>query len=141
MELLEGMMFRQTVNMLRRKGELPKRLTKDLNRIYNKRNKYVHIQSSAILNNLGEEQVEFKNDKGKVVQTTKVKDYDLLKSAAVLANADDEAPPIIKLTEECLNGLFEINKSGYWKRLVWGLTEQNADVPQRNGKGEKSGVP
>jgi len=116
-KILECTMFRRIVGLLCRKEELAKDLRNDLYEIYDKRNEFVHVQTSQILGSFGEEKLEVKDGTGKVLTRMKVKDDDLFKAVGVQMNAEDEARKTLQLTEQCILRLFDIDR--YWKRFLW----------------------
>ena len=141
-KVIECMDFRRSVKLLMRNGELSKRLKKELDSAYNSRNKYVHVLSAQILSDLGEQYVQTKNDKGQLVNAFKFKDNDFFRTLGVYMKADQDAPKIIEKTERCISGLFEIDNSDYWQRLVWGEKKdvRTAEVPSRNAGNPELGA-
>jgi len=76
MQFLEKSMdFRKTVECLGFVGAFKRQLRSDLHTVYDSRNKYVHMQTLKILDQLGEQVVKVRrSDDGKLLRTVKVKD-------------------------------------------------------------------
>jgi hypothetical protein len=110
--------FRRLVELLWFVGALSDSLKSDLHTVYNSRNKYAHIQVMKILGEKGEQEIQIRSG-GTVVKTIKAKEDEVMRMILVNLNAEEEAWQILRKTELCIEALFDIDKSDYWRELVW----------------------
>jgi len=120
MQFLEASMdFRKTVELMWYTGAFKKELKDDLHTVYDRRNKYAHIQTLKILGELGEYETEETTPDGKTVRKIKAKDDEVYRILLVNVKAEDDAFELLKKTELCMVRLFKMNESDYWKQLIW----------------------
>jgi hypothetical protein len=111
--------FRRLVELLWFVGALSDSLKSELHAVYNSRNKYAHIQVMKILGEKGEEEIQYRTG-GQVVRKLKAKEDDLMRTIFIMMNAQEDAWQILRKTELCIRGLFDVDESDYWRELVWG---------------------
>jgi hypothetical protein len=135
--LEESMDFRKTAELLWYVDAFKEKLKNDLNTVYNKRNKYAHMQTLKILGQMGEQEAEEKTTEGKLVRKVKFKDDEMFRMIVVIMNAEEDAWEILRKTELCMRGLFNKDESDYWKRLVWNIREEETTVQTQKPSTER----
>ena len=118
--LEDWMDFRKTVNLLWFIGSFRDELKDNLHDAYNDRVKYTHTKVIQILGDKGNlELVSYKTEQA--MPKIKVKDDENAKIDFLYMNAQEDAWNLLRKTEVCLRGLFNVKESDYWKILIWNV--------------------